>query len=67
MHWHDAVAIVDENMTVGIVRSGNDFKLPPIERMGRIGYFENERARAIWVVEGGSNIGYRSTASHMRS
>jgi hypothetical protein len=43
------------------MRRRNDFKPAAIERMGRIGYFEN--GEAIWVVEPGINIGYRSTTS----
>jgi hypothetical protein len=49
-------------MAVWIAGCGDDFKLPAIERMGRIGHFE-EVAGAIRVMEGGINIGYRSTAS----
>jgi hypothetical protein len=48
-------------MTVGSTRGGDNFKLPTIERMGGIGYLD--QLDAIWVVEGGSNIRYRSTAS----
>jgi hypothetical protein len=53
----DAVSVVDEDLAIWAVRHGSDVKLPPIERMGRIGYFE----RAVRMVEGGINIGYRST------
>jgi len=60
---HDAVAISDENMALGIVSGRDDFKLPTIERMGGIGYLDDDRsiAATVWVVEGGINIGYRST------
>jgi len=60
---HDAVAIVDENMTVGRVRRGDNFKLPAIERMGGIGYLKRYAAiaGAVRLVERGINIGYRST------
>jgi len=50
---------MDEDLAIWAVCHGSDVKPPPIERMGRIRYFE----RAIRVVEGGINIGYRSTAS----
>jgi hypothetical protein len=60
---HDAVAVVDEDVAIRAVCRGNDVKLPPIEGMGRIGYFQ----RVIWVVEGGINTGYRSTAFRMGS
>jgi hypothetical protein len=52
-------------VAVSGVRRGNDFKLPAIEGMGRIGHFKHCEAiaGAIRVVEGGINIGYRSTAS----
>jgi len=55
---HDAVAIVDENMTVWTVRRGDNFKLPAIERMGGIGYLERcaAIAGAVRVVERGINI-----------
>jgi len=53
-------------VAVRVARRTDDFKLPAIERMGRIGYFE-EVAGAIRVVEGGINIGYRSTASRTRN
>jgi len=61
---HDAVAIVDENMTVWRGRRGDNFKLPAIERMGGIGYLDRcaAIAGAVRVVERGINIGYRSTA-----
>jgi hypothetical protein len=64
---HDAVAVTNENMAIGMVRGtlrrGDDFKLPAIERMGRIGHLEGGNAivRAVRVVEGGINIRYRST------
>jgi hypothetical protein len=50
-------------MAVARVAERNDFKLPAMERMGGIGYLENSWSRlaAIWVVEGGINIGYSST------
>jgi hypothetical protein len=48
---------MDEDLAIWTVRHGSDVKLPPIERMGRIGHFE----RAVRVVEGGINIGYCST------
>jgi hypothetical protein len=47
-------------VAVGIAGRGDDVKLPAIERMGSIGHFEVD-AGAIRVVEGGINIGYRST------
>jgi hypothetical protein len=60
---HDAVAIVDENMTVWRVRRGDNFKLPAIKRMGGISYLERCAvvAGAVRVVERGINTGYRST------
>jgi len=50
-------------MAIGMVRGGDDFKLPAIERMGGIGYLEYRQVTVatVWVVEGGINIGYRST------
>jgi hypothetical protein len=48
---------VDEDLAIWAVCHGSDVKLPPIERMGRICHYE----RAVRVVEGGINIGYRST------
>jgi hypothetical protein len=46
-----------------MVSGRDDFKLPTIERMGGIGYLDDDRsiAATVWVVEGGINIGYRST------
>lgn len=51
-------------MAVALVAGGNDFKLPAMEGMGRIGYLEYARGvvTTFRVVEGGINIGYRSTA-----
>jgi len=56
-------------MALGIVSGRDDLKLPTIERMGGIGYLEYRLicACTIRVVERGINIGYRSTASLMRS
>ena len=50
-------------MAVSMMGRGDDVKLPAIERMGRIGYLEycQVAAIAVWVVEGGINIRYRST------
>jgi hypothetical protein len=50
-------------MALGIVSGRDDFKVPTIERMGGIGYLDDDRsiAATVWVVEGGINIGYRST------
>jgi hypothetical protein len=48
-------------MAVWMAGCGDDFKLPTIEGMGRIGHFK-AIAGAIWVVDRGINIGYRSTA-----
>ena len=52
-------------MALGIVSGRDDFKLPTIERMGGIGYLDDDRsiAATVWVVEGGINIGYRSMPS----
>jgi hypothetical protein len=52
-------------MTVWAVRRGDDFKLPAIERMGRIGYLDSRVtiAGVVRVVERGINTGYRSTTS----
>jgi hypothetical protein len=47
-------------MPVWITSYRKDVKLPAVERMGRIGHFE--AIAGTWVVEGGINIGYRSTA-----
>ncbi|MFI5118665.1 MAG: hypothetical protein ACHP8B_18410 [Terriglobales bacterium] len=57
---HDAVAIADENMAVWMAGGGDNLELPAIEGVGRIGHFE-AIARVIRMVEGGINIGYRST------
>jgi hypothetical protein len=58
---HNAVAIMDQDMAIGIgrrtARRGNNFKLPAVERMGGIGYLEDRGA--IRAVEGGINIRYR--------
>jgi hypothetical protein len=58
---HNAVAIMDQDMAIGIgrrtARRRNNFKLPAVERMGGIGYLEDRGA--IRVVEGGINIRYR--------
>jgi hypothetical protein len=50
-------------MTVWMVRRGDNFKLPAIERMGGIGYLERcaAIAGAVRVVERGINTGYRLT------
>jgi hypothetical protein len=48
------------------VRCGDEFELPAVKGMGRIGHFK-AIAGAIRVVEGGINIGYRLTASRTRS
>jgi hypothetical protein len=63
---HNAVAILDEDVAVWIVRCGDEFELPAVKGMGRIGHFK-AIAGAIRVVEGGINIGYRLTASRTRS
>jgi hypothetical protein len=56
-------------MAVGTVGDRNNFKLPAMERMERIGYLDNDHSTvgAVWVVEGGINIGYCSTRFRMRS
>jgi hypothetical protein len=51
---------MDEDVAVWIVRCGDELELPAIEGMGRIGHFK-EIVGAIRVVDGGINIGYRST------
>jgi hypothetical protein len=63
---HDAVAISDENVAIWIVRRRDNLELPAIEGMCRIGHFQ-AIAGAIRVVEGGINVGYRSTGSIMTS
>lgn len=63
---HDAIAIANQNMAVGGPCQSEDFKLPPIERMGGIGHFQ-PIAAVVRVVERGINIGYRSTASRTPS
>jgi hypothetical protein len=62
---HDAVAVANEDVAIGIARRGDNFKLATIERVGRINHFK--AIRTIRVVEGGINIGYRSTVSRMAS
>ncbi len=47
-------------MAVWMAGSGDKLELPAIEGVGRIGHFE-AIAGAIRVVDGGINIGYRST------
>ena len=63
---HDAIAITNQNMTVSGPCQTEDLKLPPIQRMGRIGHFQ-AIAEVVRVVDGGINIGYRSTPSRMTS
>ena len=57
---HDAVAIADQNVAVRTASGRENLKMAAIERMGRIGHFETI-AGTFRVVEGGINIGYRST------
>ena len=49
-------------MAIWMAGSGDKLELPAIEGVGRIGHFE-AIVGAIRVVEGGINIGYRSTVS----
>jgi hypothetical protein len=53
-------------VAVWIAGGGDKLKLPAKEGVGRISHFE-AIAGSIRVVEGGINIGYRSTVSRMES
>src|SRR5438309_4450994 len=63
---HDAVAIADENVAIWIACRRDNLELSTIEGVGRIGHCD-AAAGAIRVVEGGINIGYRSTTFRTRS
>src|SRR5262249_21908009 len=63
---HNAVAIPDENVTVRVACRGNHLELSAIKGVDRVRH-RDVISRAVWVVEGGINIAYRSTASPMRS
>src|SRR5437879_733564 len=57
---HDAVAIPDENVAIWVACRRDNLELPAIESLGWIGHFQ-AIAAAIRVVDGGINIGYRTT------